>query len=120
MISHLALAGLMTIGCATAALAGPKSQGKPDSKASSASLVNLENKRPVSLLTFEIILPGAEKPDKEQIVAKLVKPLAAGRSIKLRLGRSNGCMFDVRWKFEDAGDVGSVDLCKDAHIVLTD
>lgn len=120
MILQLALAGLMTIGCATAAFAAPKPQGKTGANGKSASHLNLENKRPVSLLSFEIILPGAEKPAQEQIVAKIDKPLAAGESVKLRFGKSHGCVFDVRWKFEDAGDVGSVDLCKDAHIVLTD
>jgi hypothetical protein len=120
MISHLAMTGLAAICCVSAAVAEPKSRAKPASGAKSASLVSLENKRPVSLLTFEVIMPGAEKPEKEHIVAKLDEPLAAGRSVKLRLGKSNGCVFDVRWKFEDAGDVGSVDLCKDAHIVLTD
>lgn len=120
MISHLAVAGLILVGCATAALAAQKSKGTLGSNAKSAALVDLENKRPVSLLAFEIILPGAEKPDQEVIVAKLGKPLAAGRSAKLRLDKSSGCVFDVRWKFEDAGDMGSVDLCKDAHIVLTD
>ncbi len=112
MILHLAVAGAIAVGCATAAAAAQKSK--------SASLVNLENNRPVSLLAFEVILPGAEKPDREKVVAKLDKPLAAGRSVKLRLNKSSGCVFDVRWKFEDAGDIGSVDLCKDAHIVLTD
>lgn len=120
MMSHLAVAGLMAIGYATAAGAAQKSRGTHASNSGSVSLLDLENKRPVSLLAFEVSLPGAETPNQKQIVAKLQKPLAAGRSVKLRLGKSSGCVFDIRWKFEDADDAGSVDLCKDAHIVLTD
>lgn len=120
MILRLAVAGLLMIGCATTAVAEQKPKEAPSSNSKSVSLLDLENKRPVSLLAFEVILPDAEKPEQEKIVAKLDKPLAAGRSVKLRLAAKSGCVFDIRWKFEDAGDAGSVDLCKDAHIVLTD
>ncbi|MBI3275345.1 MAG: hypothetical protein HYZ60_05270, partial [Methylocystis sp.] len=58
--------------------------------------------------------------DQEKIVAKLKKPLASGKSVKLPLNGAKGCMFEARWKFDDVGDAGSVDLCSDAHIVLVD
>lgn len=116
MIAHLAIAMSIAIGCATTAGAAQRSK-RTVANAGSVSSLRVENQRPVSLLTFEVALPGAGQAT---IVAKLDKPLAAGHSIELRLGKSSGCHFDVRWKFEDAGDAGSVDLCRDAHIVLTD
>lgn len=121
MILRLAVAGLTVIGCATGAGAEQGSKETLSSKHKSVSLLDLENKRPVSLLVFEVTLPpGAEKPDQHKVVAKLDRPLAPGRSVKLRLAKQGVCVFDIKWKFEDAGDVGSVDLCRDAHIVLTD
>lgn len=114
MVWRLAMAGLIAIGFATAALAARKPKAAPKSKP--ASVVNLENKRPVSLLTFEIL----NSEDQGKIVGRLEKPLASGHSAKVPLSGANGCVFEVRWKFEDAGDSGSVDLCNDAHIVLTD
>jgi hypothetical protein len=119
MIAHLAAAMLIAIAGATTAGAVQRSK-RTVATAGAASLLRLENKRPVSLLNFEVVLPDAEKPERGRIVARLVEPLAAGRSIELRLGAAKGRRFDVHWRFEDSADAGSVDLCKDAHIVLTD
>ena len=59
-------------------------------------------------------------PATEKIVGKLDKPLPAGDSVSVRLDKPKGCLFEARWKFEDADDAGPVDLCNDAHIVLVD
>jgi len=84
-----------------------------------ASAVNLENKRPVSLLNFEIVTPARDKTP-ETLVGKLDKPLAAGASASFPLTDAKGCIFEARWAFEDLKDSGDVDLCNDAHIVLVD
>lgn len=122
MIARLAAAALMTFGCATDASAAPRRRDAQAARAGAASgsSLKLENKRRVSLLDFEVILPGASTPQAAKIVARLTEPLAAGGSIDLPLGDMGGCLFDVRWRYEDLGDAGSVDLCEDAHIVLTD
>jgi len=84
-----------------------------------AAVVNLENRRKVTLVKFEIIAP-AEKRKPEKVLAAIGKSLGAGDRIDLPLARASGCVFEARWKFEDLEDSGSVDLCTDAHIVLVD
>lgn len=119
MVSRLAMVGLTAIGCATASVAAPKLKTAVAApKAKLAAAVNVENKRAVSLIFFEIVMTGGN--DREKVVAKLEKPLASGESAKLPLTGADGCIFEARWKFEDVGDAGSVDLCSDAHIVLVD
>jgi hypothetical protein len=119
MIVRMALAGFLAIGCAAAAIASPKNKGKTSTKPDMATAVNLENKRPKPLLIFEIIM-SARDSKSDTIVGKLEKPLAAGQSVSVPLVGAKGCVFKARWKFEDVDDVGTVDLCSDAHIVLID
>ena len=127
MSPRLALAGLVALGCATPALGAAKPRSPPRPKLATA--VNLENKRNISLLSFEVVMPGEDMPgqdlpgkDKtpETIVGKLEKPLGAGESASLPLTGAKGCVFEARWKFADVGDSGAVDLCNDARIVLVD
>lgn len=132
MSPRLAIAGLIAIGCATPAFGATKKHAAQSPKLAAA--VNLENKRLVSLLSFEIVMLGKDRPGKrpadkkppgkdekpETIVGKLEKPLPAGQSASLPLNGAKGCLFEARWKFEDADDAGAVDLCNDAHIVLVD
>jgi hypothetical protein len=82
--------------------------------------VTLENKRRVALQSFEIVMAGRAAPLAEIIVGRLDKPLPAGESVSLPLDKPKGCLFEARWKFEDADDGGAVDLCNGAHIVLVD
>ncbi|WP_442756365.1 hypothetical protein ACNHKD_07035 [Methylocystis sp. JAN1] len=84
-----------------------------------AAAVNLENKRPVALLQFEIVSPAREKTP-EVVVGRLEKPLAAGASASLPLSGAEGCAYQARWAFEDFTDAGEVDLCGNAHIILVD
>ncbi len=84
-----------------------------------AAAVNLENKRPVSLLNFEIVARAKDKTP-EFVVGKLEKPLVAGGAASFPLTGGDGCLFEARWSFEDIKDSGEVDLCNDAHIVLVD
>ena len=122
MSPRLALAGLVALGLATPALGAAKPRSPPRPKLATA--VNLENKRNISLLSFEVVMPGKDLPSKnktpETIVGKLEKPLGAGESASLPLTGAKGCVFEARWKFADVGDSGAVDLCNDARIVLVD
>jgi hypothetical protein len=117
MSLRLAIAGLIAIVGASPAIGATKARPAPIAKLAAA--VNLENKRLVSLLSFEIVMPAKDKAP-ETIVGKLDKPLAAGASVSFPLSGARGCLFEARWKFEDANDSGAVDLCNDAHIVLVD
>jgi len=132
MSPRLAVAGLVALGLATPALGAAKTRATPRPRLAKA--VNLENKRNISLLSFEVVMPGEDMPgqdlsskdspskDKtpETIVGKLEKPLGAGESASLPLTGAKGCVFEARWKFADIGDSGAVDLCNDARIVLVD
>jgi hypothetical protein len=115
---RMAFAALVAIGCAAGAIASPKSKGSTTTP-NSAAAVNVENKRPKPLLTFEIVM-SVKGSKSDTIVGKLEKPLAAGESVSVPLIGARGCLFKARWKFEDVDDVGTVDLCSDAHIVLID
>ena len=84
-----------------------------------AAVVNIENKRPAALQSFEIVMTGKDKQT-EVIVGKLEKPLPAGGAASFPLVGAKGCAFLARWSFDDIKDVGVVDLCNDAHIVLVD
>ena len=101
------------------AQARPKSGQSRAAAPKPAATVNIENKRPVPLLSFEIVTPGKDK-EPEVIVGKLEKPLPPGASASFPLEGAQGCAFLARWSFEDIKDSGDVDLCNDAHIVLVD
>lgn len=121
MSPRVALAGFVIFGlalpvCAAVASAGPKRRAPaPESPIA----VTLENKRRLALQSFEIVM-AVKATLAEIIVAKLDKPLQAGETVNLPLDKPRGCLFEARWKFEDADDGGAVDLCAGAHIVLVD
>lgn len=124
MSPRRALAGFILFGLALAAggaLAAAKRRApRPETPAA----VTLENKRRIALQSFEIVMAGRASTGAasvaETVVGKLDKPLPAGETVSLPLEKPKGCLFEARWKFEDAEDVGAVDLCNDAHIVLVD
>jgi hypothetical protein len=119
MALRLVVAGFLAVGCAVGAVASPKTKRTAWAKPKIATAVNVENKRLKSLLTFELIAQGKDKKS-DTIVGRLEKPLAGGASVSVLLTGAKGCVFEARWKFEDVDDSGTVDLCKDAHIVLID
>ena len=84
-----------------------------------AATVSIENKRPVALLSFEIVMAANDKTP-EVVVGKLEKPLPPGSAASFPLDGAQGCAFLARWSFEDIKDSGEVDLCNDARIVLVD
>jgi hypothetical protein len=128
MSPRRASAGFVIFGCALLAF-GVAVDAAPKRSPQAPTAVTLENKRRVALQSFEIVMAGkslagadsARMPSSaEIIVGKLDKPLLAGESVSLQLDKPKGCLFEARWKFEDADDGGAVDLCGDAHIVLVD
>lgn len=116
MRAVLAIVGMAALGAA--APAGGKAE-TPAKALKLAAAVNLENKRPVPLLRFEIVSPARDK-EPEIVVGKLDKPLAAGASASVPLSSAEGCAYKARWAFEDFTDAGEVDLCGGAHIILVD
>jgi hypothetical protein len=117
MAMRVAIAALIVIGCAVSSAASKTKA--PPLKPRSAAIVDLENKRRVSLVTFEIVMPAKGKKS-ETVVGKLGKALSGGESASLPLLGAKGCIFEARWKFEDAEDAAPVDLCNNAHIILMD
>jgi hypothetical protein len=116
MRATLAIVGLIAAGIGTPVSGAEKPRTTALKLAAS---VNLENKRPVSLLDFEIIMPGKDKTP-ETIVGRLDKPLGAGAAASFPLSGGHGCVFEARWAFEDVKDSGEIDLCNEGHIVLVD
>lgn len=114
MRAALAIVGMVALGAGVSVAATA-----PSKPLKLASAVNLENKRPVALLHFEIVSPARDKTP-EVVVGKLDKPLAAGASASLPLSGVEGCAYQARWAFEDFTDAGEVDLCGAAHIILVD
>ena len=123
MSPRQALAGLLAFGyalllCGETLAAAPK----PRARQKPPPSVTLENKRRVALQSFEIVMSGPHPlrhpPTKNRRQAR--QALASGDSVSVRLDKPKGCLFEARWKFEDADDAGPVDLCNDAHIVLVD
>ncbi|MDE2578650.1 MAG: hypothetical protein KGL46_07605 [Hyphomicrobiales bacterium] len=94
------------------ALAAPRSKARAHPPAS----VSIINQRSVSLTSFEIAGAGEDG----KVIARLAKPLGAGKKASLPLRGANGCEFVARWQFEDAGDEANINLCHDPKIVLTD
>jgi hypothetical protein len=121
MSSRFAFARSAFLVCVVAAPIGAtKAAPKRDAeRREPPPVVTLENKRSVSLQSFTIAKKGSG-PAPELIVAKLDKPLPAGEKADLKLERATGCLFQARWKFDDADDAGALDLCNDAHIVMVD
>jgi len=112
----LPLIPLLLLLMAGAAIARP---GSKPSAPKLATAVNIENKRPAALQSFEIVMPGKDKQP-EVIVGKLDKPLPPGGAASFPLVGAKGCTFLARWAFDDIKDAGDVNLCNDAHIVLVD
>lgn len=120
MFLRMAAAGLVAICGSVESSAASRRKTSLAGGSKPPSVLNLENKRSVSLLKFEILLPDAKSTEQEHIVGALRAPLAGGQSGKVKLSGVKGCVFEVRWKFEDLADSGSVDLCNDARIVLVE
>jgi pyruvate/2-oxoglutarate dehydrogenase complex dihydrolipoamide acyltransferase (E2) component len=80
------------------------------------SVIQVENKRTVTLKSLQISLAGGQG----KVVGKLAKEVAGGKNARIALKGAKGCEYDVKWEFEDATDESTADLCNDPRIVLTD
>lgn len=116
MRAVLAVIGMLALGAGTPVGGAAEPRPMP---LKLAAAVDLENKRLVALLDFEIVSPASDRTP-ETVVGKLEKPLAAGASASLPLSGGDGCLYQARWAFEDFKDAGDVDLCGNAHIILVD
>ena len=96
-------------------MAKPAAVKKPKTPASVT--VKITNARAVAVSDLNITLSATT-----DAAASLKKPLAAGKSISVKISTKKGCTFDVRGSFEDeaAIEADSVDFCADASLVLKD
>ena len=119
-LAGVVLFGLVPLAFGANAAAPKRRMSRPETP----TAITLENKRQLALQRFEIVMAGKASLDKaslgEIIVGKLDKPLPGGETVTLPLDKPKGCLFEARWKFEDADAGGAVDLCNEAHIVLVD
>jgi hypothetical protein len=77
--------------------------------------VNVENRRAANLVSLEVIDGGGN------VIARLARPLAAGRSSVVRLGRATGCDMTVQARFDDEGEVDeTLNLCREKVLRFRD
>jgi hypothetical protein len=77
--------------------------------------IALENQRAANLTSLEI-LDGEGK-----VIARLQRPLAAGRKGSLRLGRTQGCDMTVQARFDDESEVDeTLNLCREKVLRFRD
>jgi hypothetical protein len=105
------LATLFMIGAS-----GASARGRPAAKVPAE--LTVINARTATLTAFEIATTG----DQPRLVGKLTKPLAPGKSVKLKLNKPTGCSFFVLARFDDEtdNDSESANLCGEKQIRLTD
>jgi hypothetical protein len=111
LAASLAIAASPLFGAAVA-----QAQGRPAARAPAE--LTIVNARTATLTAFEIATTG----DQPRLVGKLTKPLAPGKSVKLKLNRPTGCSFFVLARFDDEtdNDSESANLCGEKQIRLTD
>jgi hypothetical protein len=80
--------------------------------------ITVTNARTAMLTMFEIASTG----DNPKLVAKIVKPLAPGQSVKLALKGAKGCAYYVLARFDDDSEAAaeSMDLCQEKVVRLTE
>jgi uncharacterized iron-regulated protein len=70
--------------------------------------VNIDNQR-AATMTELLVSDGEGK-----VIARLGRPLAAGKKSALKLGKAKGCEMVVQAKFDDEGEVEeTLNLCKE-------
>lgn len=80
--------------------------------------ITLTNARATMLTVFEIASTG----DNPKLIARITKPLAPGKSIKLAMKGAKGCEYFVLARFDDDSEATSdgMDLCREKTIRLTE
>ncbi len=70
--------------------------------------INVDNQR-AATLTELVVADGEGK-----IIARLARPLAAGKKSVLKLGKAKGCAMTIQARFDDEGEVDeTLNLCKE-------
>jgi len=97
----------------------PAAKAKDDKKAKvpASVVVKITNSRTVAVTDLAITVSGTEES-----ATTIKPPLAAGKSISLKINTKQSCTFDVRGSFEDDATIeaDSVDFCADPKLVLKD
>jgi hypothetical protein len=77
--------------------------------------IGIENLRTANLSSLEV-MDGEGK-----VIARLARPLAAGKKSVLRLGRAQGCDMSVQARFDDEGEVAeTLNLCREKVLRFRD
>jgi uncharacterized iron-regulated protein len=70
--------------------------------------VSIDNQRAANMT--ELLVSDSEG----KVIARLARPLAAGKKSALKLGKAKGCEMVVQAKFDDEGEVEeTLNLCKE-------
>ncbi len=70
--------------------------------------INVDNQR-AATLTELVVADGEGK-----VIARLARPLAAGKKSVLKFGKAKGCEMTVQARFDDEGEVDeTLNLCKE-------
>jgi uncharacterized iron-regulated protein len=70
--------------------------------------VNIDNQRAATMT--ELLVSDSEG----KVIARLGRPLAAGKKSALKLGKARGCEMVVQAKFDDEGEVEeTLNLCRE-------
>ena len=79
--------------------------------------MKVTNTRTVGVTELVITLSGVA-----DTAGTIKPPLAAGKSVSLKIDTKKSCTFDVRGTFEDEATIeaDSVDFCADPKLVLKD
>jgi hypothetical protein len=74
----------------------------------------IENLRQANLTELSLVDADGK------VIARLARPLAAGKKATLRLQRGKGCEIAVRASFDDEGEVEeTVNLCREKRLRFT-
>jgi hypothetical protein len=97
MTRSLGLASLLLLAAAPAF-----AQARPPAQ------IGIENRRAATLT--ELAITDAEG----NVIARLARPVAAGKKSAVKLGKAKGCDMIVQAKFDDEGEVEeTLNLCKE-------
>jgi hypothetical protein len=100
MISHLAAAAVFML-AASAASAQTRLPAQ----------MSVENERGANLT--ELVISDAEG----KAIARLAKPLAAGKKATVKLAKSKSCEMTIAARFDDEGEVDEVvNLCREKRL----
>jgi hypothetical protein len=106
MIATVAVAALFATSASAQRAKTPKAPAE----------VTVANARAANITGF------AMTDDAGKVVGKIAKPIASGKSVKVKLAKGAPCTLNVAANFDDDTDgaEGQVDVCSDKTIRFTD